>query len=213
MLILSTAASPEQGLYTLFCKLRDTVRVATVGEHQYLHHMHTHRSRSIFLFRGVLATAMLSLLPAAPAVAQSRAESPPAETLEAADGLRSGLGAREFTVSLDWAQVRFVEAEETGEDTWRFTVTVEHRDEGWDHYADVWQVVDPQTLEVYGERVLLHPHDNEQPFTRSQSGIRIPAGVDTILVRARCTVHDWSGQAVLVPLVRGESEQYTVNRR
>jgi hypothetical protein len=49
-------------------------------------------------------------------------------------------------------------------------------DAGWEHYADRWQVLDAGGT-VLGERVLLHPHDTEQPFTRSQSGIEIPAGI------------------------------------
>ena len=111
---------------------------------------------------------------------------------------------------LDWAQVRYVVARRSPDGTWRFDVTVEHNDEGWDHYADVWQVVHPETLEVYGERVLLHPHDNEQPFTRSESGIRIPDGRSTVLVRAKCTNHGYEGRAVLVDLTADEGELFEV---
>lgn len=146
-------------------------------------------------------------------VAQPEGESPPPDTVTRGEGVRSGAGEEDFTTHLDWAQVRFVEAVETAANVWRFSVTVEHNDEGWDHYADAWQVVDPETLEVYGERVLLHPHDNEQPFTRSESGVRIPEGVEAVLVRARCNAHDWSGQAVVVPLAGGESDLYTVEGR
>ena len=74
----------------------------------------------------------------------------------------------DFKQSLDYAQVLDVKIRQTG-DAWTFSVTVRHNDEGWDHYADIWQVLHPETGEVLGERVLLHPHDTEQPFTRSQS--------------------------------------------
>ena len=67
----------------------------------------------------------------------------------------------DFKQSLDYVQVRHVKAQKTG-DTWTFSVTVRHNDEGWDHYADIWQVLHPETGEVLGERVLLHPHDTEQ---------------------------------------------------
>lgn len=113
---------------------------------------------------------------------------------------------------LDWAQVRHVVAQETGDGVWRFRVTVEHNDEGWDHYANLWQVVHPETLEVYGERELAHPHDNEQPFTRSQSGIRIPEERSTVLVRARCDQHGWGGQEVLVDLTVESGENFEVRR-
>ena len=53
-------------------------------------------------------------------------------------------------------------------ENFRFSVTVEHADEGWDHYADRWEVVSEDGKTVYGTRVLAHPHVNEQPFTRSR---------------------------------------------
>lgn len=113
---------------------------------------------------------------------------------------------------LDYAQVLDVIATESSDGTWRFDVTVEHNDEGWDHYADFWHVVHPETLEVYGERELLHPHDNEQPFTRSQTGVRIPDGQATVLVRAKCNVHGFGGRTVLVDLSVDEGERFEVRR-
>lgn len=85
--------------------------------------------------------------------------------------------------------------------TWRFDVTVEHGDEGWDHYADAWRVVGPDGA-VYGERILLHPHENEQPFTRSLSGVEIPSGVTQVVIQARDSVHGWGGAEVVVDLPR-----------
>lgn len=83
--------------------------------------------------------------------------------------------------------------------TYRFDVTVRHADAGWEHYADKWQVVGPDGT-VLGERVLLHPHDTEQPFTRSQSGIAIPAGVGSVTIRAHDTQHGWGGADLTVKL-------------
>ena len=65
-----------------------------------------------------------------------------------------------------------------------FSVTVEHADEGWDHYANKWDVLDAEG-NVLGERVLYHPHENEQPFTRSLSGVKIPAGLQEVTIRAQ----------------------------
>ncbi len=76
--------------------------------------------------------------------------------------------------------------------TYRFDVTVRHADEGWDHYADAWDVVGPHGA-VLGTRKLLHPHDTEQPFTRSLSGVKIPAGVHEVTVRAHDSVHKYGG--------------------
>ncbi len=60
------------------------------------------------------------------------------------------------------AAVVAVEAAREGDGTWRFDVTVAHGDEGWDHYADKWEVLAPDGR-VLGARVLLHPHVGEQP--------------------------------------------------
>lgn len=72
-----------------------------------------------------------------------------------------------------------------------FAATVRHRDEGWEHYADLWRVAPADGGEVAGgERVLLHPHDAEQPFTRSLGGVR---AAGTVRVEARDLRHGWGG--------------------
>jgi hypothetical protein len=121
-----------------------------------------------------------------------------------------GFAQEAHNSSLDYAQVIFVRAVRSGRGLWRFDVTVRHRDEGWNHYANLWEVVDPKSDEVLGKRVLLHPHDNEQPFTRSQSGIRIPEELTHVVVRSQCTVHGFGGREVLVELRSGKSELYEV---
>jgi hypothetical protein len=79
--------------------------------------------------------------------------------------------------------------------SWRFSVTLEHADTGWEDYADGWRV---ETLsgEVLATRVLGHPHVNEQPFTRSQSGVVIPQGQARVQIRARDLIGGWSDHAV-----------------
>ena len=73
---------------------------------------------------------------------------------------------------------------------WQFDVTVSHPDTGWDHYADGWGVYDAEGNEL-GFRKLLHPHENEQPFTRSLTGVAIPDGTTSVTVRAHDSVHGW----------------------
>lgn len=97
------------------------------------------------------------------------------------------------------ADVVSVDVRQQGAGTWRFAVTVRHDDEGWDHYADRWIVAGPDGT-VYGERVLLHPHENEQPFTRSQPGITIPDTVSTVIVKAHDSVHGFGGAELTVDL-------------
>ena len=107
-----------------------------------------------------------------------------------------------FTTALAGeADVIAVEAVQEGDNTWRFSVTVRHADEGWDHYADRWQVVAPDGT-VLGTRVLLHPHENEQPFTRSLGGVVIPEDVREVVVRAHDSVHGDGGAEIQVKLER-----------
>ncbi|MDX5150858.1 MAG: hypothetical protein R3188_00150 [Acidiferrobacterales bacterium] len=95
--------------------------------------------------------------------------------------------------------------------TWTVDTTLRHNDTGWDHYADKWRVVN-QGGKVLGERVLFHPHENEQPFTRSESGINIPETTYIIYVEAHDKVHGWSKQRVRVDLRRNQGDRYSVIR-
>jgi hypothetical protein len=54
--------------------------------------------------------------------------------------------------------------------------------------------------EEFGVRILTHDHANEQPFTRSQSGIEIPADVSSVIVEGRDRVSGWGGTTVEVRL-------------
>jgi len=83
--------------------------------------------------------------------------------------------------------------------TWRFDVTLSHPDTGWDHYADGWRVLDIDGREL-GVRVLYHPHETEQPFTRSLGGIQIPQGTQKIRIQARCLVDGWSDHTETITL-------------
>ncbi len=84
---------------------------------------------------------------------------------------------------------------------WDFSVTVRHADAGWDHYADRWDVLSPDGA-VLGSRKLLHPHDNEQPFTRSLTGVSVPEGVTRVILRAHDTVHGLGGAEFSLELDR-----------
>ena len=75
----------------------------------------------------------------------------------------------------------------------RVTVTLSHPDTGWDDYADGWEVLDAEGNSL-GVRTLFHPHVEEQPFTRSLSGVEIPGGAEVIYIRARTNVDGWSDE-------------------
>lgn len=92
-----------------------------------------------------------------------------------------------------------VKAEKSTGNSYRFSVTVKHADEGWDHYANKWDVVDPEG-NVLGTRILAHPHVNEQPFTRSLPNVEIPSGIEYVTVRAHDSVHEYGGEEFKVEL-------------
>ena len=108
-------------------------------------------------------------------------------------------------------EVLGAEFRQQGDDTWNVSVTLRHGDTGWEHYADAWRVVAPDGREL-GTRVLLHPHETEQPFTRSLSGVRIPSGTDTVLIEGRDKVHGWSPQRLSVDLSKAENGRIVVER-
>ncbi len=80
-----------------------------------------------------------------------------------------------------------------------FDVTVRSRDTGWEAYADLLEVLAPDGS-VLGRRVLEHPHDDEQPFTRDVYGVRIPAGIDRVTLRARFKPTGTHGEVAAVKL-------------
>lgn len=88
-----------------------------------------------------------------------------------------------------------------GDGIYRFDATLSHKDEGWDHYADKWEVVGPDNT-VLGTRILQHPHVDEQPFTRSLSGVKIPAGVKRVTIRAHDSVHAYGGTSITMDIPR-----------
>jgi len=116
------------------------------------------------------------------------------------------------------ADVVYVRAVREQDGTWTFHVTVEHPDTGWEDYADGWDVLTPAgdvlrpDRSTQYTRLLLHPHENEQPFTRSQSRIVIPEGVTQVRVRAHDLVDGYGGREVVVDLTRSSGQDFEVQR-
>lgn len=92
---------------------------------------------------------------------------------------------------------------------WRVDTTLRHDDTGWDNYADAWRIVDEKG-KVIGERTLFHPHEDEQPFTRSLNNVIIPDNVKIVYVEAHDKVLGWSKQKVKVDLTKKEGERFKV---
>ena len=99
------------------------------------------------------------------------------------------------------ADVIKVDVKRTGGDTYFFKVTVRHEDEGWDHYANKWDVIAPDGT-ILGTRTLYHPHVDEQPFTRSLSDVKISESITEVTIRAHDSVHEYGGKTMSVAIPR-----------
>ncbi len=86
--------------------------------------------------------------------------------------------------------------------TYNFDVTIKSNDKGWEYYCDAFEVLSADG-KVLGTRVLLHPHADEQPFTRELHGVKIPAGVERVTVRARHKPRGYDGKTLAVKLPSG----------
>jgi hypothetical protein len=108
--------------------------------------------------------------------------------------LIGGCGGSGPAAAEQCADVVAVSTSVGGDGSLTFSVTVRSDDVGWDGYADRWEVVADET--VVGERVLSHPHETEQPFTRSQAGIVVTT--DEVVVRAHHSVGGFCGSEIVV---------------
>lgn len=107
----------------------------------------------------------------------------------------AGLLAGGFSIAND-AAITAVDIKPVGDGMYQVSVTLEHADTGWDHYANRWDVLD-QDGNVLGSRVLAHPHVNEQPFTRSLR-VEIPDSVKVVTIVASDSVHGDNEETVKV---------------
>jgi hypothetical protein len=108
----------------------------------------------------------------------------------------------------DEADVLKVEARQVDAERWTGVVTVQHDDQDPAHWADWWRVRTVEGTEL-GRRVLLHSHAGEQPFTRDGE-VRIPRGVQRVVVEAHDKVHGLGGKTLTVDLTKPAGPGYTV---
>lgn len=117
------------------------------------------------------------------------------------------------------ADVIEVRATDRGAAGWTFHVTVAHPDTGWDDYCNGWDVVTDDGVVLKADpsdpftRLLFHPHETEQPFTRSQGGLTIPDGVTRLVVRAHDIVDGFGGKEVEIDLSRDAGPGYRIEKR
>ena len=86
--------------------------------------------------------------------------------------------------------------------TWAFSVTMSSPYDTAERYADGWRVVGPDGT-VFGIHTLAHDHANEQPFTRTQTGVEIPDDVTEVTIEGRDRTNGFGGDTVTVALSPG----------
>ena len=82
-------------------------------------------------------------------------------------------------------------------DSWSLEVTMSSEYDTPERYADGWRVLDHDGNEL-GTMELTHDHASEQPFTRSQTGLEIPDGVETITVEGHDLENGYGGATLEV---------------
>ena len=120
-----------------------------------------------------------------------------------ANALAAGLLTLTVLNTADADDVKILAADfhSSGSNRWSLNVTLKHGDTGWDHYADNWRVVDGEG-NMLGDRVLYHPHVEEQPFTRGLGGVKVPEGITTVYIEAHDKVHGWTPNRLKVDLTK-----------
>ncbi|MSP01547.1 MAG: hypothetical protein EXR07_10950 [Acetobacteraceae bacterium] len=78
-------------------------------------------------------------------------------------------------------------------------VTIRSKDTGWERFADRIEALGSDGT-VLGTRVLEHPHDTEQPFTRDLYDLRVPPGIVRITIRAHFKPTGFDGATMTVAL-------------
>ena len=85
----------------------------------------------------------------------------------------------------------------------RFRVTMQHEDEGWEHYVNRFEILNLEKNKILGFRKLQHPHVKEQPFTRSASVLfdELPSAV---VIRAYDSIHEYGGKEIILAIPHSE---------
>jgi len=92
-----------------------------------------------------------------------------------------------------------VKVRSSGPDTFNFDVTVSSPYDTPQRYADAFHVKSKEG-KIFGERILVHDHADEQPFQRDLYFVKIPSGIREVVVQARDQKYGYGGKQVLVEL-------------
>ncbi len=115
----------------------------------------------------------------------------------ATDGARAPASARSDPASQRYPDIVEVEITPAGEGAFDLAVTMSSPYDSPDRYADGWRVLAPDGSEL-GIHTLMHDHAGEQPFTRTQTDVEIPADVNEVTVEGRDQRYGFGGRTVTV---------------
>lgn len=116
---------------------------------------------------------------------------------------REGAATTGQTGAQKYPDVVEAELEPSGGNTYSLSVTISSPYDSPERYADGWRVLTPDG-EVLGKHELMHAHENEQPFTRTQTGLEIPQNVQEITVEARDLKNGYGGETVTVSVQQAQ---------
>ncbi|WP_205543937.1 hypothetical protein [Rubrobacter indicoceani] len=109
-------------------------------------------------------------------------------------------GSAETSVAGEQIYPDILKAElEPSGDEYTLDVTVSSPYDSPERYADGWRVLSPDGT-VLGEHQLTHDHAGQQPFTRTQTGLEVPDGVEEITVEGRDQANGYGGDTVTIPV-------------
>ena len=91
--------------------------------------------------------------------------------------------------------IRAVTVRPAGPETFNFYVTVSSPYDSPQRYADGFRVMGRNGT-VFGERILLHHHADEQPFTRDLHSVVIPKGIKSVIVQGRDKNYGYGGKTM-----------------
>ena len=128
------------------------------------------------------------------ALAACGAQAPQAATSPAPGG---STGAA--TATQEFPDVEQAELRPQGDGTYTVEVTISSPYDTPERYADGWRVLGPDGAEL-GRHTLGHDHADEQPFTRTQSGLEIPDDVTEVVVQGRDSANGYGGTTATVPV-------------
>lgn len=160
------------------------------------------RSSKACTLRATLLTALAwVLIFALAACTNARSSSGSGESGSAAVA-SSSADAQPDTVEADHPAVLAADLRRESDDSWTLDVTISSEYDSAERYADGWRVLTPEG-DVLGEQELNHDHAEEQPFTRTQTGLEIPETIPVVTIEGHDTENGYGGEMLEVDVPSG----------